>query len=94
MLIIDIQPRKSYNRKKENEKSSVRVSKSWVQCILTAAGLSEKQMTATEPKHLHRPQEPLSSFSMDYTQRRIRSGETVYAFGMLDIYNSGIVMLE
>jgi hypothetical protein len=26
-----------FNRKKENEKSSVRVSKSWVHCILTAA---------------------------------------------------------
>jgi len=83
-----------FNRKKENEKSSVRVSKSWVQCILTAAGLTEKQKTAMEPKHLHRPEEPLSSFNMDYTQRRIGSGETVYAFGILDIYNSGIVILD
>jgi transposase InsO family protein len=83
-----------FNRKKENEKSSVNVGKSWVHRILTAAGLTEKQNTAAEPKHLHRPQKPLSSFNMDYTQRRIGSGETVYAFGVLDIYNSGIVILD
>src|SRR5659263_24484 len=57
-------------------------------------GLTEKEKTDTEPKHLHRPQEPLSSFNMDYTQRRIGSGETVYAFGILDMYNSGIVILD
>jgi transposase InsO family protein len=84
----------SFNRKKENEKSSVKVGKSWVHRILTAAGLTEKQNTAAEPKHLHRPQKPLSSFNMDYTQRRIGSGETVYAFGVLDMYNSGIVVLD
>ncbi len=75
-----------FNRKKENEKNSVRISKSWIHRILTAAGLTEKQETAADPKHLRRPQEPLSSFNMDYTQRSIGSGETVYAFGMLDIY--------
>jgi hypothetical protein len=31
---------------------------------------------------------------MDYTQRRIGSGETAYAFGVLDIFNSGIVILD
>ena len=31
---------------------------------------------------------------MDYTQRRIGSSETVYAFGVLDIFNSGIVILD
>jgi len=83
-----------FSRKKENEKSSVRVSKSWVHHLLTAAGLTGKRKAATEPKHLHRPQEPLSSFNMDYTQRRIGSGEKVYAFGVLDMYNSGIVILD
>ena len=31
---------------------------------------------------------------MDYTQRRIGSGEIVYAFGVLDIFNSDIVILD
>ena len=31
---------------------------------------------------------------MDYTQRRIGSGEIAYAFGVLDIFNSGIVILD
>jgi hypothetical protein len=82
------------NRKKENKRSSVRVGKSWVHNILAFAGLTGKQKTAIGSKHLQRPQEPLSSFNMDYTQRKIGSGETAYAFGVLDIFNSGIVILD
>ena len=84
----------SFNRKKENKKSSVRVGKSWVHHILAIAELTGKQKTAKDSKHLQLPQEPLSSFNMDYTQRRIGSGETAYAFGVLDIFNSGIVILD
>lgn len=83
-----------FNREKENQESSVRTGKSWVHHILAIAGLTGKQMAAADTKHLHRPQEPLRSFTMDYTQRRIGSGETVYAFGVLDMYNSGIVILD
>ena len=83
-----------FNREKENEKSSVRVGKSWVHHILTIAELTGKQKTAIDSKHLQRPPEPLRSFNMDYTQRRIGSGETAYAFGVLDIFNSGIVILD
>lgn len=83
-----------FNRKKENEKSSVHVGKSWVHHILAIAGLTGKQKTPIDSKHLQRPQEPLTSFNMDYTQRRIGSGETAYAFGVLDIFNSGIVILD
>jgi transposase InsO family protein len=84
----------SFNRKKENKKSSVRVGKSWVHHILAIAGLTGKQKTAIDSKSLQRPQEPLSSFNMDYTQRRIGNGETAYVFGVLDIFNSGIVILD
>ncbi len=45
-----------FNRKKENKKSSVRVGKSWVHHILTIAGLTGKQKTAIDSKHLQRPQ--------------------------------------
>src|SRR5450756_860533 len=83
-----------FNRKKENKKSSVRVGKSWIHHILAIAGLTGKQKTAIDSKHLQRPQEPLSSFHMDYTQRRIGSGEIAYAFGVLDIFNSGIVTVS
>jgi len=84
----------SFSRKKENKESLVRVGKSWVHHILAIAGLTGKQKTAINSKHLQRPQEPLRSFNMDYTQRRIGSGETAYAFGVLDIFNSGIVILD
>ncbi len=83
-----------FNRTKENKKSSVRVGKSWVHHILAIAELTGKQKKAIDSKHLQHPQEPLSSFNMDYTQRRIGSGETAYAFGVLDIFNSGIVILD
>src|SRR5450759_5447373 len=81
-----------FNRKKENKKSSVRVGKSWIHHILAIAGFTGKQKTAIDSKHLQRPQEPLSSFHMDYTQRIIGSGEIAYAFGVLDIFNSGIAV--
>ncbi len=42
-----------FNRKEENTKSSVRIGKSWVHHVLAIAGLSGKQKTDTEPKHLH-----------------------------------------
>jgi putative transposase len=84
----------SFNRKKENKESSVRVGKSWIHHILAIVGLTGKQKTAIDSKHLQRSQEPLSSFNMDYTQRRIGSGEIAYAFGVLDIFNSGIVILD
>ena len=84
----------SFSRKKENKESSVSVGKSWVHHILAIAGLTGKQKTAINSKNLQRPQEPLSSFNMDYTQRRIGNGETAYAFGVLDMFNSGIVILD
>ena len=56
--------------------------------------LTGKQKTAINSKHLQRFQEPLSSFNMDYTQRRIGNGEIAYVFGVLDIFNSGIVILD
>src|SRR5665254_20776 len=83
-----------FNRKKQNKKSTVRVGKPWIHHILAIAGLTGKQKTAIDSKHLQRPQEPLSSFNMDYNQRRIGSGEIAYAFGVLDIFNSGIVILD
>ena len=84
----------SFNRKKENTKSSVRVGKSWVHHILAIAGLTGKQNMAKDSKHLQRSQEPLSSFNIDYTQRKIGNGETAYVFGVLDLFNSGIVILD
>jgi len=75
-----------FNKKKENKKSSVRVGKSWVHHILANAGLTGKQKMTIDSKHLQRPQKPLSSFNMDYTQRRIGSDDTAYAFGVLDIF--------
>ena len=83
-----------FNKKKENKKSSVCVGKSWVHHILANAGLTGKHKTSIDSKHLQRSQKPLSSFNMNYTQRRIGSGETAYAFGVLDIFNSGIVILD
>ena len=84
---------KSLSKKGEQKKLSS-CCKSWIHHILAIAGLTGKQKTAIDSKHLQRPQEPLSSFNMDYTQRRIGSGEIAYAFGVLDIFNSGIVILD
>ena len=41
-----------FNRKKENKKSSVSVGKSWIHHILAIAGLTGKQKTAIDSKHL------------------------------------------
>ncbi len=85
----------SFSRKKENKKKAqfVLANHGFI-IFLLLLGLLEKQKTAINSKHLQRPQEPLNSFNMDYTQRRIGSGETAYAFGVLDMFNSGIVILD
>jgi transposase InsO family protein len=46
-----------------------------------------------EPKHLKRPEEPLRSFMMDFTQKRIGNGETEYILGILDMHNDAFVIL-
>jgi hypothetical protein len=44
--------------------------------ILVSAGIiEEKKEIKKEPKHLKRPDEPLKSFQMDFTQKRIGTGE-------------------
>jgi transposase InsO family protein len=83
-----------FNKRKENGKRPTRISKSRVHQILTKAGLTGEKKVPEPLKHLHRPEEPLLSFAMDYTQKRIGTGETVYAFGLLDMFNSGIVILD
>lgn len=83
-----------FNKRKEKEKSPIRIGKSRVHQILAKVGLTGTKKVPEQPKHLHRPEEPFSSFAMDYTQKRIGTGETVYAFGLLDMYNSGIVILD
>jgi len=81
---------KSYGKSKR----PIRISKSRVHQILVKAGLTGTKKVPEPLKYLHRPEEPLLSFAMDYTQKRIGTGETVYAFGLLDMYNSGIVILD
>lgn len=83
-----------FNKRKESKESPIRISKSRVHQILAKVGLTGTKEVPETPKHLHRPEEPLRSFAMDHTQKRIGTGETVYAFGLLDMYNSGIVVLD
>lgn len=72
----------------------ISIGKSRVYGILAAAKIyKEKKKIEKKPKHLKRPEEPLASFSMDFTQKRIGNGEKKEIFGLLDMHNDAFVML-
>lgn len=74
---------------------TIRIGKSRVYNILVSAGIiEEKKEIKKEPKHLKRPNEPLKSFQMDFTQKRIGTGEKEYIFGLLDMHNNVFVSLK
>ena len=78
----------------QNLGKNISIGKSRVHEILSSAGIFEKEKKIEKkPKHLSRPEKPLASFSMDFTQKRIGNGDTGYVFGLLDMYNDAFVAL-
>ena len=73
---------------------NISIGKSRVYEILASAGIFEKEKKIEKkPKHLSRPEKPLTCFSMDFTQKRIGNGDTGYVFGLLDMHNDAFVTL-
>ncbi len=78
----------------QNLEKNISIGKSRVYEILASAGIYEnKKKIEKKPKHLKRPEKPLVSFSMDFTQKRIGNGDTGYVFGLLDMNNDVFVTL-
>ena len=74
---------------------NISIGKSKVHEILGSAGIFErKKKIEKKQKHLSRPEKPLTSFSMDFTQKIIGNGETGYVFGLLDMHNDAFVALN
>ncbi len=66
----------------QNLGKNISIGKSRVHDILASAGIFEREKKIEKkPKHLSRPEMPLASFSMDFTQKRIGNGDTGYVFG-------------
>ena len=73
---------------------NISMGKSRVHEILASAGIYDReQKIKTKSNHLSRPEKPLVSFSMDFTQKRIGNGDTEYVFGLLDMHNDAFVTL-
>jgi putative transposase len=73
---------------------NISVGKSRVHEILASAGIFDREKKVEKkPKHLIRPEKPLVSLSMDFTQKRIGNGSTGYIFGLLDMNNDTFVTL-
>ncbi len=78
----------------QNLGKNISIGKSRVHEILASAGIFEREKKIEKkPKHLSRPEKPLASFSMDFTQKRIGNGDTGYVFGLLDMHNDAFVTL-
>jgi hypothetical protein len=61
----------------QNLGKNISIGKSRVHEILSSAGIFEKEKKIEKKsKHLSRPEKPLASFSMDFTQKRIGNGDT------------------
>lgn len=72
----------------------ISIGKSRVYGILAAAKIyKEKKKIEKKHNHLKRPEEPLVSLSMDFTQKWIGNGLKKEIFGLLDMYNDAFVML-
>src|SRR5659263_750300 len=61
--------------------------------LAPAVILKREKRIKKKPKHLSRPEKPLASFSMDFTQKRIGNVDTGYVFGLLDMHNDAFVTL-
>jgi len=83
-----------FNGYTQSLSKSISIGKSRIYEILASAGIFEKEKKIErKSKHLSRPEKPLVSFSMDFTQKRIGNGETGYVFGLLDMHNDAFVTL-
>jgi transposase InsO family protein len=83
-----------FNSYMESLGNTIRIGKSRVYNILVSADIiKENKGIKKESKHLKRPDEPLKSFQMDFTQKRIGTGEKEYIFGLLDMHNDVFVSL-
>jgi len=83
-----------FNVHMQNLGVNISIGKSRVHEILASAGIFEKEKKIEKkPKHLSRPEKPLASFSMDFTQKRIGNGDIGYVFGLLDMHNDAFVTL-
>ncbi len=73
---------------------NISMGKSRVHEILASTGIYDReQKIETKSNHLSRPEKPLASFSMDFTQKRIGNGVNGYVFGLLDMHNDAFVTL-
>jgi len=83
-----------FNSYMEGLGKTILIGKSHVFNILVFAGIIEgKTEKKKESKHLERPDEPLKNFQMDFTQKRIGTGEKEHIFGLLDMHNNVFVSL-
>jgi len=83
-----------FNIGMQNLGKNISIGKSRVYEILASAGIFEREKKIEKkPKHLKRPEYPLVSFSMDFTQKRIGNGDTGYVFGLLDLHNDTFISL-
>lgn len=84
-----------FNVYMQNLGKNISIGKSRVHEILASAGIYEsKKRIEKNPRHLRRPEKPLVSFSMDFTQKRIGNGDTGYVFGLLDMHNDAFITLN
>ncbi|VVB55733.1 Uncharacterised protein [uncultured archaeon] len=78
----------------QNLGKDISIGKSRVHEILASAGIFEREKKIEmTPKRLSRPEKPIASFSMDFTQKRIGNGDIGYVFGLLDMHNDAFVTL-
>ena len=83
-----------FNFHMQNLGENINIGKSQVHEILASAGIFEKEKKIEKkPKHLSRPEKPRTSFSMDFTQKRIGNGDNGYVFGLLYMHNDAFVIL-
>lgn len=71
----------------------INIGKSRVHEILASAKIFEQNILKNKPKRLKRPEKPLQSFSMDFSQKRLGNGEIGQIFGLLDMHNDAFVEL-
>ena len=87
-----------FNREKRTEGQEKSVGKSHVYNILTRAGLTPKARQEAEEReiigHLHRRSNPCTEMQMDTSRSMLVAGVVVFIVGIIDIFNSGILVAE
>lgn len=82
-----------FNKEMKKEGKNLRVGKSTAYRVMEAMGLYKEKPTQ-KTKHLKRPEEPFTSFAMDFKEKVLAMGTRIHVLDIIDEFNNAVAVLD